>query len=364
MGRLPEQTVEQFEEGSRRLARLGSLFVSLAGGEPLLRPDIVDIVRAVARWHLPFITTQGWFATPALARQLFDAGLWGVSISIDYANPQRHERARSMKGCHEKAVRALEHFSAARRHKWQRVNLLAVLLNDNLDEIEDLIRLAADREAYFMVQPYCELKTGLTRYHCAGRGVSARLLELRRKYPNFLSNPVFLSKFDQFLNGGVPGCRAGRAFFNIDSVGDVAICVEERPRPVANLYRDAPRQIVSALRRAAAGNTCQACWYNCRGETESLYSPISLWHSLPTYFLDRGRPPRAPQPTRAAGPTRSAATACRANPATQTSSPQAQAEAAAPHPVSVDNGSVAEGLPGQTEAVSPARDAEVVKLPA
>lgn len=292
MGELPEQTLEQFEEGSRRLATLGSMLVSLAGGEPLIRPDIADIVRAVARWHLPFLTTQGWYATPALARRLFDAGLWGVSVSIDYVDPRRHERSRGVKGCFEQAVRALEYFSAARRHKWQRVNLLAVLLNDNLDQIEDLIRLAAEHDAYFMVQPYCELKTGLARYHHAGKGVSARLLELRRKHHNFLSNPIFLSRFDQYLNGGVPGCRAGRAFFNIDSVGDTAICVEERARPVANLYRHSPRQVVTALRRAAINNTCQACWYNCRGETESLYSPVSLLHSLPTYFWDTGRPPK------------------------------------------------------------------------
>ena len=290
MGRLPEQSVAQFEEGSRRLASLGTMMVSLAGGEPLLRPDLPDIVRAVGRWHFPFVTTHGWFVTDELAAELFEAGLWGASVSIDYADAARHDRARGTKGAYDQALRALAAFSRARTHKWQRVNLMCVLLHNNLDQIEDLIKLAEDHDAYFTVQPYCDRKTGSEGFHCHDDGVSRRLLELREKHRNFLSNPVFIEQFDRFFESGVPGCRAGRAFFNIDSVGDVAICVEERARPVGNLYRNSPRQLVEALRAASANNDCMDCWYNCRGETESLYSPRSLIRSLPTYLFDHGRP--------------------------------------------------------------------------
>lgn len=291
MGSRPEQTVEQFEEGSRRLASLGTMLVSLAGGEPLLRPDLPDLVRAVGRWHFPFITTHGGLVTQPLAEELFDAGLWGVSVSIDYADGAKHDKARGVRGGFDRAVGALACFRKARRYKWQRVNLLAVLLHDNLDQMEDLIKLAAEHDAYFMVQPYSSRKTGSDRFRHANGSVSGRLLELKGKYPNFLSNPRFLANFDRYLNGGVPGCRAGRAFFNIDSVGDIAICVEERERPVANLYRDSPRKLVQALRARSAGNNCTDCWYNCRGETESLYRPVALLQSLPTLFLDRGKPP-------------------------------------------------------------------------
>lgn len=294
MGNLPEQTVQQFEEGSRRLAALGTMMVSLAGGEPLLRPDLPDIIRAVGRWHFPFVTTHGWFVTDELAAELFAAGLWGASVSIDYADAVRHDRSRGMKGAYDRARRALAAFSKARRHPWQRVNLMTVLLHNNLDQMEPLIKLAAEHDAYFTVQPYCDRKTGSERFKCAEGGIGHRLLELRDRYPNFLSNPIFLSRFDRYFQEGIPGCRAGRAFFNIDSVGDVAICVEERARPVANLYRQSARRIVEALRVASEGNSCMDCWYNCRGETESLYSPRSLIRSLPTYFFDRGRPPSRP----------------------------------------------------------------------
>ncbi len=290
MGEQPEQTVAQFEAGSRKLASFGSLLVSLAGGEPLLRPDLPDIVRAVGRFHFPFVTTNGWFATRELAKELFGAGLWGVSVSLDYADAKMHDKRRGKPGAFDRAVAALEYFSAARRHKWQRVNLMSVLLHDNIDELEELIKLAARHNAYFMVQPYGDRKTGSTMFRCSNGSVSEKLLSLREKHSNFLSNPYFLENFDRFFNGGVPGCLAGQAFFNIDSVGDIAICVEEREESVANLYADHPRKIVESLWKRSANNKCVDCWYNCRGEVESLYTTRGLFRSLPTLFFDRGNP--------------------------------------------------------------------------
>ena len=292
MGDAPELSVEDFRNGSRKLGELGAILVSLAGGEPLIRPDIVDIVSAVGDWHFPFITTNGWFSTPELAEELFGAGLWGVSVSLDYASAERHDQRRGMPGAFERGLAAIEHFSAARREKWQRVNWMAVLMEDNLDQIEPMIQMAAERDAYFMVQPYGMRKTGATRFKHADDGqVSTHLLALRRKYPNFLSNPYFLARFDAALDGGVPGCRAGRGFFSIDSTGDVAICVEERARPVANLFEHTATEIVQRLRNDTTARSCTACWYNCRGEIESLYDPWGCVLSLPTLLFDRGRPP-------------------------------------------------------------------------
>jgi len=286
-----ELPASAYAEGARKLAGLGTLLISLAGGEPLLRTDLADIVRAVGRYHFPFVTTNGWLVTPATAQELMRAGLWGVSVSIDYADPDRHDARRGMVGAWEQAWRAVEMFSAARVHPWQRVNVLAVLMEDNLADMERLLEMSRRRGAYFMVQPYGRAKTGSATFAHRDGPVSARLLDLRRRYANFLSNPNYLGRFDTFLRGGVPGCRAGRAFFNIDESGGVAICVERRHRPVGNLFRDDVSVLCRRLRRAARENRCRMCWYNCRGEIESLYHPLGLVRSLPTLLFDRGRPP-------------------------------------------------------------------------
>ena len=288
MGQKPEPTVADYAVGARKLAAYGTLLISLAGGEPLLRRDVPEIVAEIGRYHFPFVTTNGWFVTPDVARGLMGAGAWGVSVSIDYADPARHDAARNMPGAWAQAWRAVELLSAARVHEFQRVNVIAVLMEDNIDDLPKLLALAARREAYFMVQPYGFRKTGARSHEHQDGAVAPRLLELRRRHANFLSNPYYLSQFDKFLDGGVGGCRAGKAFFNIDSTGDIAICVERRNQPVANLYRDGAGLIRRRLRAAAAGNRCTDCWYNCRGEVESLYRPRALMQSLPTLLFDRG----------------------------------------------------------------------------
>lgn len=65
--------------------------VRLTGGEPLLRPDVVGIVRAITR--LPAapevsLTTNG-LRLPGLAAPLADAGLRRVNISLDTMNRDR-----------------------------------------------------------------------------------------------------------------------------------------------------------------------------------------------------------------------------------------------------------------------------------
>ena len=296
-----ELDLPAFRAASRRLADLGAILISLAGGEPLVRNDIVDIVDAVAQYHFPFITTNGWNATPQLAREIFDAGCWGASISLDYADADRHDTQRGRRGAFERAVAAIESFSRARTHPWQRVNVMCVLLNDNLSEIEKLLKLAQRLDAYFMVQPYSQLKTDDDSFAATG-SVSRELLRLRSTYPNFLSNPYFLQRFDPYLSTGrVPNCLAGRAFCNIDERGDVAICVEHRGRPVGNVLTTPPADLIAGLRRAAAKNTCCHCWYNCRGEVEALYNLSGLIASLPTYIFNRGRPSRQPACDEAAG---------------------------------------------------------------
>ncbi len=291
MGQAPEQTLEQFDIGSRKLAKLGTLFVSLAGGEPLLRNDIVDVARIVSRQHVAFMTTNGYEMTPDLARDLYKAKLWGVSVSIDYADASTHDRRRGTPGAFERAVQALEYLRRGTRWEWQRVNLMMVLMHDNLDQVEPLLKLAAEYGAYLMIQPYGVRKTGSRHFVHSDGPVAPVLLDLKRRYPNFLSHPVFLGRFDEALNGGVPGCQAGRAFFNIDSTGDIAICVERKGQPVANLFRDHEQVIVRRLKAGARENTCKDCWYNCRGEVEMLMRPWTLALSLPTLFLDRGKPP-------------------------------------------------------------------------
>jgi MoaA/NifB/PqqE/SkfB family radical SAM enzyme len=249
----------------------------------MLRSDLPDIIRVLARHHFPLFTTNGWRVGVETARRIWQAGCWGVSVSVDYASAEEHDDMRGVKGAFDEAVKAITTFSQTRTEAHQRVNLMCVLTRDNADHIEPLIRLARSLGAYFMVQPYGELKTGESSHRLL-EPVSSRLLALQRKYPNFLSNPFFLSRFDEATEHGVPGCRAGQATFNIDERGMVAKCVEDRANPVGSIVTTPASGLINRLRERWRSNRCRRCWYNCRGEVEALHSPRGLLHSIPMLF--------------------------------------------------------------------------------
>lgn len=62
----------------------------LTGGEPLIRPGVVEIVRAIAQFPETndlSMTTNG-FLLAGLAQDLYDAGLRRINISLDSLDPQ------------------------------------------------------------------------------------------------------------------------------------------------------------------------------------------------------------------------------------------------------------------------------------
>jgi cyclic pyranopterin phosphate synthase len=90
---IPPQEVLSYEEIIRLLklmAGLGIKKVRLTGGEPLIRRDILSLVReiqAIDGIEKLCITTNG-VLLPGLARQLYELGLRHVNISLDTLRPE------------------------------------------------------------------------------------------------------------------------------------------------------------------------------------------------------------------------------------------------------------------------------------
>ena len=159
---------------------------------------------------------------------------------------------------------------------------MCVLNDRNLGDVEELIRFAAAYDASFMIQPYAAFKSGKSEFVPQCESVP-ELLRLKKRYRNFVSNRHFLSRFERFYGrGGVPQCRAGRAFFNVDNFMNVQKCVEFREEKVGNLRELDAVEMLRRLNTEQERNQCRACWYNCRGEVESLYSVSGFLGAAPT----------------------------------------------------------------------------------
>ncbi|WP_407047912.1 GTP 3',8-cyclase MoaA [Methyloraptor flagellatus] len=146
---LPKRDVLSLEE----LDRLCSAFIArgtrrlrLTGGEPLVRKDIMTLVRSLSR-HLQTgaldeltLTTNG-SQLARYAAELKDAGVERINVSLDTLDPDRF-KAITRWGDFNKVMAGIDAAQAAGIH----VKLNAVALKGvNEDEIETMIRFAHGR---------------------------------------------------------------------------------------------------------------------------------------------------------------------------------------------------------------------------
>ncbi len=81
----------------------------LTGGEPLLRRDILEIVRRAAERELWVVVgTNGVRITENVARRLAEAGARGLSLSLDALDPDRHDHFRKVRGAWKNTVEGAE----------------------------------------------------------------------------------------------------------------------------------------------------------------------------------------------------------------------------------------------------------------
>jgi MoaA/NifB/PqqE/SkfB family radical SAM enzyme len=138
-----ELTVADYERVAAEMAELGTYCVSIEGGEPFARTDLLGIVKAFAKAHVPVLFTNGWYVTEENARALWDAGLSQASVSIDYPDAERHDAKRRVKGTTARAWRAVEIFRDTAPRGERQVNVMTVLMEDNWRDFGRLLAQSA-----------------------------------------------------------------------------------------------------------------------------------------------------------------------------------------------------------------------------
>jgi cyclic pyranopterin phosphate synthase len=127
---------------------LGFRKFRLTGGEPLLRPGIVDLVKAIA--SLPetedlALTTNAFFLADR-AEALYQAGLRRINISLDSLDPQTFDRIIGNRG-NSRWQKTWEGILAAHRVGFDPLKLnVVVIAGINDAEVEDLAALTLDRQ--------------------------------------------------------------------------------------------------------------------------------------------------------------------------------------------------------------------------
>jgi len=245
---------------------LKPLVAIMSGGEPLLRSDLLEIVRTLKAGCAPiriFLNTNGALLTQNRFSDLVEAGVDEVLVSLDYPD-ERHDTFRAIPGLFDRIRTLLATLPPRER---RRVVLTTVLQRDNFRDAMTIARLALDWGVNANFSAYTPLRTHDTSLMIAGgdvdqmREVVEELIGFKRAHGNVLTSDWVLRRMVQFFgNGGSLGrCRAGERMVVVNPDGTLSPC--------GLLVRDYLSH--AALKTEfTARNECSACYTSTRGNSE------------------------------------------------------------------------------------------------
>jgi MoaA/NifB/PqqE/SkfB family radical SAM enzyme len=209
----------------RESEQLGAVTVVFTGGEPLLRPDIYDLIRWVDKDEaVALMFCNGLLLTQENVRKLADAGLWCIHVSIDSPDAKAHDEMRRAPGCFDKAIEGLKRAKDAgmlagistyatpeRLHNGQVVEMIELARSMWLDEI-----------TVFDVVPTGRLLLE-DRKHLLNEEDKAELCRLEDEYNKDHLPPLVITQ--AHVNGptGV-GCYGGWCQFYVTAQGELTPC--------------------------------------------------------------------------------------------------------------------------------------------
>lgn len=313
-------------DAARLIAQIAALapgtMLVLSGGEPLLRHDLVALVKQASENGLaPVIGTNGTLLSERRARLLKDAGAAGVGISLDSAGPAFHDRLRGKPGAWQAAISGV----AAARFAGLPVSLQSTVFTENRGELAGLAELAERLGAialnfFFLV--------------CTGRGVErtdlspaayeetlAALVELRRRRPRLMIRARCAPHLRRLLGlhagearddyaGWSSACLAGRSYLRVTPEGDVTPCPylplalgNVARTPLAEIWRQHP--VLARLRKEPPGGKCADCDFRygcggCRARALAQHGDLMAEDPSCAYVRPAGSAPE-PEPRAAAG---------------------------------------------------------------
>jgi len=186
----PALDLDLFKSIIEQAKPLGLIGVKLTGGEPLLHPEIREILELIRRQGLTLnVETNGVLCTPELASKMATCENPCVSVSLDGADAKTHEWVRGVEGCFDEAIEGLRNLVDARL----KPQVIMSIMRHNEDQMEAVVRLAerlgAGSVKFNIVQPTARGE----RMHESGEALSIEeLVYLGRWVENNLATSTHL----------------------------------------------------------------------------------------------------------------------------------------------------------------------------
>jgi len=175
------------------LKQQGLIKIHFSGGEIFLYPGILEVLKNSCDMGLQVnLTSNGTLIDREIAFHLCEMGVHSISISLDSANPQLHDKLRGVKGAFKKTLKALCYLIKARKKLKQKrpaLRVNTVVCRDNVDELEDIHQLLKEMgpDIYWKLLPvdaYTEKSLRITKDQ------AKRLLKKMNQWPLLQGVPL------------------------------------------------------------------------------------------------------------------------------------------------------------------------------
>ncbi len=164
---------------------LGLTGVKLTGGEPLMHPQIGDLLGYIRKADLALtVETNGVLCTAELARQMADCKNAFVSVSLDGVDAAAHEWVRGVKGSFHQAIQGIRELVAV----GLKPQIIMIIMRCNQEQLEPMVQLAEELGCgsvkFNLIQP---TERG-ERIYEADQGLSIEeYIDLGKKVENFFA---------------------------------------------------------------------------------------------------------------------------------------------------------------------------------
>ncbi len=288
--RQEELSTEEILEIIDELARMGTLFLLMTGGDPLLRKDFPRIYRHAKQAGLLItVFTNGTLIDDRIAELWEELPPYLVEISLYGLTRPVYDQVVAVPGSYERCLAGIQRVLAAGHP----LALKCPVTRENAHEIAGIAQLAKDLGVDFRYDPLLlATMDGRTKPHELRLSpeeivaFEAADHEKDRAWRNYLGDPELPQPADEALFS----CGAGKNSLHVDPYGNVQVCLmvqnfkhSLREKPLERIYREDFPEILAIKRDEAS--KCGGCAHrsscnNCPGmalwETRSNQSHVDF----------------------------------------------------------------------------------------
>jgi radical SAM protein with 4Fe4S-binding SPASM domain len=220
-----EMTAAEMRDVLRQLADAGTLFLTLSGGEVLMRMDFFEILEyARSLLFSVKIKTNAFMIREKDAERMRELGVQSVQVSIYSHRPEVHDAITKLPGSLKRSIAGIRFL----RSRGLKVIIADILMGYNLNDYAGVKALAQELGAQWTMDPTITPKMDGDR-SVVGLGLGDDDLQHVFRNPHLVGNveefcapppPVGNEVLDE------PLCSAGHTFCYISPYGDVYPCAQ------------------------------------------------------------------------------------------------------------------------------------------